>query len=205
MNLIFVHVPKCAGTSLYTALKSVYEKDLMIDRSWRRYRGRSYAWQWFSKLPFDTSVVPFPSNIRCIAGHFTHVKYTYLGWPKFIFLRDPFSRVISHYSVKGHRKATTFGHFVRTGENAMSRMVGDLRQYFFVGLQEHFDESMDILEWKTGMTMERKHRNYRRAPVYEPTGEEQADFFALNGQDIDLYKRAKEAFEKQRREYGKSN
>lgn len=202
MKLIFLHVPKCAGTSVTRGLLSAYGDHLFIDRSWRRYRGRNQGWQWHSRLPFDSSIVKFPKpEIRCVAGHFTHVKYTFLGWPKFLFLREPYARIVSHYSVRGHRKVTTFGEFVRTGENAVSRMVGDLRQYFFVGLQEQYKESIEMLEWYTGLKLRKVHTNFRRVPVYEPTKKQIRLFRRLNGQDIDLYKKAKEIFNKQREEY----
>ena len=96
---------------------------------------------------------------------------------------------------------TTFGKFVKTGENAISRMVGDLRQYLFVGLQEHFEESMEMLEWYAGIKMKLVHSNFRRVPVYEPSRREADVARALNGQDIDLYKKAKEIFNRQREEY----
>lgn len=202
MNLIFLHVPKCAGTSVTRGLKSVYGEHLFIDRSWRRYRGRNKGWQWHSRLPFDDSVIEFPRpDIGCVTGHFTWVKYTFLAWDKIVFLREPYSRIVSQYSIRGHRKATAFGKFVRTGENAVSRMVGDLRQYSFVGLVEHFDESMDMLERYIGAKMKRVHKNFRRVPVYEPTKRQIRLFHRLNGQDIDLYKKAVEIFERQREVY----
>jgi len=202
-NLIFVHVPKCAGTSVTIGLKSVYGKHLFVDRSWRRYRGKSQRWQWHSRLPFDDSEIVFPKpDVRCVAGHFTHVKYSFLGWPKFVFLREPYARVVSHYSVRGHRAVVSFEDFVRSGENSISRMVGDLRQYFFVGLQEHYEESMKMLEWYAGIKILNIHRNFRRVPVYEPTEGEGSLYRKLNGQDFDLYKEAKKIFNRQRSEYG---
>ena len=200
-KLIFVHVPKCSGTSVVIGLKSYYGEHLFVDRSWRRYRGKKKGWQWHTRLPFDNSVIEFPRpGIRCVAGHFTHAKYSFLNWPKFVFLRDPYERMVSHYSVRGHRRSATWDEFVRSGENGMSRMVGDLRQYFFVGLTEHYEESIDMLEWSAGIKMRRIHRNFRRVPVYEPTRKERALFRRLNGQDIDLYKKAKKIFKQQRKD-----
>jgi hypothetical protein len=129
------------------------------------------------------------------------MKWSFLGWPKFVFLREPYARVVSHYSVRGHRAVTTFGEFVRTGENAVSRMVGDLRQYLFVGLQEHYEESVDMLEWYAGIKMQKIHRNFRRVPVYEPNDQDCNLFHCFNGLDIDLYRQAKEIFNRQRSEY----
>jgi hypothetical protein len=80
-------------------------------------------------------------------------------------------------------------------------MVGDLRQYFFVGLQEQYKESIEMLEWYTGLKLRKVHTNFRRVPVYEPTKKQIRLFRRLNGQDIDLYKKAKEIFNKQREEY----
>ena len=201
-NLIFVHVPKCAGTSVIIALKSVYGKQMWVDRSFRRYRGEKRGWQWQSRLPLEPSNL-FPQNTTCITGNFTWMKWNALGWRKIVFLREPYARAVSQYSVRGHREAATFMEFVRTGENSISRMVGDLRQYLFVGLQEHFDESMEMLEWYVGIKFARPipFRNFRRVPVYEPTEGERSDFLKLNGLDLDLYKEAKKVFNRQREEY----
>ena len=58
-----------------------------------------------------------------------------------------------------------------------------------------------MLEWYAGIKLSRNHKNFRRAPVYEPTLRESALFTHLNGQDLDLYEQAKKVFDRQREEY----
>ena len=104
-----------------------------------------------------------------------------------------------------------FEWFMRKGADSVPRMVGDLRQYFFVGLMEHFEESMRMLEWYSGLQFQwpLEHRNkaeegwYQRKK-YRPTPQERQLILDVNPKEVKLYKDAKERFEEQRREYGEA-
>jgi len=208
MNLIFLHVPKCAGTTLITALRGVYEDQLLHDMDFRQIRRRHVAWPWQCQLPLERQEMD-REEVTCICGHFTWQKYQHLKWPTFVFLREPVSQVISQYSTGQNRDKAEFDWFIRKGTNSVSRMVGDLSQYFFVGLQERFDESIEMLEWCTEMTFEKPlvYRNisnggFYRRDKYVPTAEERKLIEEVNQADIELYNQAQVIFEEQRKTYG---
>lgn len=102
LQLISVHVPKCAGTSLTRALAAAYgEQHLHLDYADRlgdpasRYNidpdGVRAEWQ-----QRDHSEL---SDKRVVHGHFNLIKYTNLpvNIPRATFLRHPVDRTISHY------------------------------------------------------------------------------------------------------------
>jgi len=204
-NLIFVHVPKCAGTSVIDALAKVYKSKLWHPMEFRRTR-RHVGWQWQSSLTFtegDLSKAP-SKYVRAIAGHFTWRRWGHLDWPNIVFLRNPRDRILSQYSIKGNRKAAkSFKDFMDSGPNSMSQMVGTLSRYTFVGLQEHFEESMEMLEWHLGVSFKRpfKYRNLNKAPKFVPTKKGYRYIDHSSRDDIRLYKEALRRFEQQREAY----
>jgi len=202
--MIFVHVPKCAGTTIITALRQVYKDRLYHDTDFRRIKTRHIAWQWQNQLPFGRHKEPVPIPcFKCIVGHFTHEKYSYLKLPMFVFLREPLPRVISQFSIGITRERTTFEKFVVDGANNVSRMVGPLSQYFFVGLLEHFEESMRMLEWfgNISFTWPLAYRNHHKREKYRISDDQKALFLSTNQKDIDLYAQACDRFYQQREIY----
>jgi len=126
----------------------------------------------------------------------------------FVFLRDPITQVVSQYSTGENREVAAFDWFIEKGANSISRMVGDLSQYFFVGLQERFEESIEMFEWYTGIEFKKplEYRNvgngghYRR-DKYEPTPEEYSLIEEHNQADIEIYNQACTLFYKQKQAF----
>lgn len=150
-------------------------------------------------------------GVKCIGGHFTWKKYAHLGWPMFVFLRNPVDQVTSQYSSGQNRDKAGFDWFVRKGANSISRMVGKLDRYFFVGIQEHLEESMRMLEWYAGIKFEwpLPHRNkseegFYKRDKYRPTPEQQRLIKEVNQEDMKLYSQARVRFYEQRREYAEA-
>ena len=202
--MIYLHTPKCAGTTVITALIGVYADSLYYDRAFRKLKQRHLSWQWQKHLSLERNEEDlFSPNIECIAGHFTWNKYRYLNWPMFVFLRAPHERIISQYSIGENREHSTFEKYCRDGANSISRMVGDLQQYFFVGLQEHFEESMRMLEWYADIefTWPLEYRNHHKREKYSWTKEDRQVFVECNKDDIELYDQARVRFYEQRRQY----
>jgi hypothetical protein len=146
--LISVHIPKCAGTSFRTALRSSYR-----ERLWENY-GRI-----FSREQARAGLVP--AGTRCIHGHFLADAFDGL-FPRreiITWLRHPVERVVS-----------TYYHFLRTpdlrddccralyehkltlrefadldwmcntaGRYAAGKVFSD---FAFIGIVERFEESM---------------------------------------------------------------
>ena len=202
MKLVYVHVPKCAGTTVITALRGVYGDTMYHDADFRRIKQRHLAWRWSNALPLVENKLSIEDS-QCVAGHFTWKKYAYLQWPMFIFLRNPFDRSISQYSIGNNREVVTFQEYVKAGANSIARMVGDLDRYFFVGIQEHFEESMQMLEYFAGIqfTWPLVYRNHHKRDKYVLSKEDHKVLVENSTDDIMLYDQARVRFYQQRAEY----
>jgi hypothetical protein len=99
--LISLHLPKTAGTSFATSLRSHFGNDLMLDyadmpmqvpRARRQWLALRRGWQFRTCLP---------CHVRCVHGHFLAAKYRVACAGrdvKFVtWLREPVQRMISHY------------------------------------------------------------------------------------------------------------
>ena len=86
LELVYVHFPKAAGTSITTALRNHYRESLMGDYD--------------HQPPFDWSHDP-PSVdhvVRAVSGHFHADRYVkYSSAFRFTFLREPVDNLISIY------------------------------------------------------------------------------------------------------------
>jgi len=156
VTLVSVHIPKCAGTSFRTVLRSCYQ-----ERLWENY-GRI-----FSREQARPGLVP--AGTRCIHGHFLADAFDDLLSDRELitWLRHPVERVIS-----------TYYHFLRTPDsrddccralyehklslrefadldwmcNTASRYAADKvsSDFAFIGIVERFEESLARFENRFG-------------------------------------------------------
>lgn len=112
-NYIFIHVPKCAGTSIENALKT-------------------NQMQWFG---YDRKIQGFLQHLTCaeILEHNFLTKQEFDKHYKFAFVRNPFSRCVSEYIWR----IKQFGNFINTPINVTelgnNKMItaNDVRQISF--------------------------------------------------------------------------
>ncbi|QBQ54829.1 sulfotransferase family 2 domain-containing protein [Nitrosococcus wardiae] len=168
MRIVFVHIPKAAGTSLKEAiLKKVGNDNLYFDynRPLAKADLQRKAYCLFS------SIAARPREEAVIFGHFLAGKYAKFNGYYFkprkeiaygVFLRDPLQRAISHFffwkrtTVDGHRVWERFSReswslerFLLSEEhtNFQAKFLWrfPLRQFDFIGLTEHFNDSVKML------------------------------------------------------------
>lgn len=200
--LISVHIPKCAGTSFRTALRSCYR-----ERLWENY-GRI-----FSREQARRGIVP--AGTRCIHGHFLADAFDDL-FPErelITWLRHPVERVVS-----------TYHHFLRTPDfrddccralyehkltlrefadldwmcNTASRYAADkvCSDFAFIGLVEQFEESLQRFYEQFGGVTELPIPKNNVNPVRTLTGNrvapaDYAYILARNEHDYQWYQQAR--------------
>ncbi len=89
-QLIFVHIPKTAGLSLYSALEKIYTKELSLRVSNEGDLKR------FRELPTDQ-----PLKEQFISGHFFYKDVKDRSQPDALYvsiMRDPITRILSNYN-----------------------------------------------------------------------------------------------------------
>jgi hypothetical protein len=180
MDLISVHVPKCAGSTLRDALIGAYGEDqIYIDNGDRLLDPRS---------PFNGDRDAFlaeaqknaPSILAgksVVHGHFWVLKYRDIVAPRVTILRHPVNRLISHYlywqhlGPHGHSlhdwflaEKPSLIEFARMPQmrdfyrQVMFRDV-DMRIFDLIGTVEKMDDAMAKLGKLTGREMEFQQNN----------------------------------------------
>ena len=89
--LIFLHIPKAAGTTLHTIIQRQYSSDVIFDIDGSNVQKSIHE---FCSLPQVER-----QKIRCLKGHMPFGLHRYLSAPVsyITMLRDPVDRIISHY------------------------------------------------------------------------------------------------------------
>lgn len=169
--LIFVHIPKTAGTSFKGLLNKVYSpsETITIDSSeW--YRDANFTnLSNRSCLPGAQQIKP-PSHIKYIVGHFNADRFidiypeaTYITW-----VRDPIQRLISNYNyyLKGGTYYGQMNDQKRTYDlidletycthklniNTMSQQINiPLSKFKFIGIVEKYEEEIIRFKELTGI------------------------------------------------------
>jgi len=106
--IVFLHIPKTAGTSLSHLLSRKFKADRIV----RIYSPADCARQ------LDEHAAKISEATDCVSGHIVYGLHTHLDreCKYFSMLRDPVSRVLSHY------------HFART-KDAETHPLGDVIEF----------------------------------------------------------------------------
>ncbi|MDN6336759.1 MAG: sulfotransferase family 2 domain-containing protein [Halomonas sp.] len=201
--IVFVHIPKTAGTSFGKALSSQYgsEKvwyDYSLSFSKTSEPIAEYVHKehdmWALKMLADSK------GIRVISGHYPAVRYQSIyGVTEYCtFFRDPIQRVYSEYC---HRKKRSFDRFdgsfedyckVKNFCNVQSRhLKGAIWPAFgFLGVTEFYSESLEMFEGWQGVSLDSVEENKnasKKGAAYSLTDDERKIATETQRQDITLY------------------
>lgn len=227
-TVIFLHIPKAAGSTLHAVLRRKYPKHQIYDVSTAQLPA-------FHALPLQRR-----AELALVKGHMPfgiheHIPndFTYIT-----LLRDPVERAISHYYyvlrrtthnlhdrmkrmeledyvtsgithemdngqvrlLSGHDDDLPFGG---CGEQHLREAIGNLREHFsVVGLAERFEESLLLMQhalgWITAPYYVKRNARLGRAP--EIPAAVRRRIADVNRFDIALYDYGRALFEAQTRE-----
>lgn len=147
-KFIFLHILKCAGTTIrFNLLNQHFKNKYIYDANFKIKHYKDYK----GIHPFIIENQKYPNNYEkydIIFGHFKYDKYLHLDRPYITFIRDPIKRIISQYYYH-------IGYYKRNGmdldivelaelmKNHMSYVLGDdLSIYKYIGIVEDFDRSL---------------------------------------------------------------
>lgn len=192
-NLVFVHVPKTAGSTITHLFRKLFGKENVWSEQRQKKMGK------FDKDKYNVA-----------KGHFKHDRFPDLDWPIITIIRHPVERIISHYNYAIHNnhpriftsrglksdvKLLEFAE-ANINRNAYTKQLGtDLDKFDLVLITEFFDGSIKVLfDWmgykgkiKYGFTNKTNKKN----PVSE---KERKVIGRLNKEDMELYREAKARF-----------
>ena len=224
-KVIFVHIPKTAGTSLMTSLREDVGNTFFDYNTTKR---------WWSPLGKYRCILDSltTTNISepVIFGHFLAAKYADASLSGFkkrkghlyvTFAREPLQRAISHYhywdrvELPGHRLWRQFrkerwplDRFLlsRKMANVQSKFLWGIpiRNFDFIGLSDRYEESIRLLAEAVPVLRDLKSRSENVNPnsagqVYTVDASLADAFKKLNVADYRIYEHACTSFERQRR------
>ncbi|CAH9017715.1 sulfotransferase family protein [Candidatus Nitrosacidococcus sp. I8] len=226
MQAVIVHIPKAAGTSLKNAIAEETESN-NIYFDYHRPLAKGNLQRNMDCL--FTSIKNKPRSEQIIFGHFLVGKYAKFNGIHFkkrpntvyiTFLRDPLQRAISHFffwkrtDVIGHRVWEQFTQenwdleqFLLSKEhrNFQAKFLWrfSLMQFDFIGLTEHFNDSIKMLRiifpLFKNLTIREENANPNRVGnSYLISPKLAKQFKQQNQQDYALYHQAIDIFTQQK-------
>ena len=214
IELISVHIPKCAGTSFATVLERIYGKALLGDQVDQPMDPERPFQKNFAAWKEEQDRKPAPPGVRAIHGHFWAGKYDRQAPDarRITWLRHPIKRLVSHYYFWMSKPELPHSLHKYVVQNKLSLLEfaeipqarnilhdtflrgRSLEEFDFVGIQEHFAEDLDWLcrhmKWpKQQVPEERRtvHKDYKPDALDADT---EKKLRALNEADLALYETA---------------
>ena len=205
--LIFIHIPKTAGTSFRLAANEIIGLEAIINdygadskETSQILRDTVYNTRRGKKFLVNEIV---QNRIQFFTGHFHAAKYlnifdNHVRWCT--FLRDPIQRVISEYFhlVRHNNYNQSLEYFCNEPQNCnrQSQLISGLRleQFYFVGITELYQDSLRVFNKLTNFNFPylRANKNSNKSKI---------DINILkiieanNVQDIILYNKAKKSLQ----------
>jgi hypothetical protein len=208
-RVVYVHVPKTAGTALRAALKARRRKDLLLDYG-KKSRATSEEVRPYLLAGDRAGLCAALAGRRrfVVFGHLKVADYRPLlpGVEFATFLRDPFDRAVSEFNhfVKHHRYKPSFRMFIdsKRFRNRQSVYIEGvpLEAFTFVGLHETYAEDIARLAARMGVRIAPRKVNLGnyadvdKAVLWERHG---AHFREINARDYALVAWARERRERE--------
>ena len=205
---LFVHLPKTAGTSFRDSLEEVFTHGLYCDYGAEEQTTDrvvlDYIYQRQDFFGFGNYLAQQDALV-CMSGHYPIRRYGAFFKIKniMLFLRNPVQRVISQYEHKRRLEGYTgtIQEFSAMPEhmNIQSRNIGraPVTLIGFVGLQEFYSESLQLLNRQFGFQIKESFLNINKEQFsvkYKLDPEVTAVIRENNRSDLILYKAFKQEF-----------
>jgi len=206
-KILFIHIPKTAGTSFRIAASD--------------YFGAKHTFYDYGKQSEETSIEilnfiykhnePYSllqrfkeSDNVFLSGHYNVAKYMHLfdTLDVITFVRNPIKQVVSHYYhfKTHHNYKGTLYNFIKEDrfKNIQSKFLKGkpLELFGFVGITEEYEKSLSLINSYYGIDIKALKMNTNQMLKEEISDEVVRLIEEENVEDIKLYKRAKEIFDK---------
>lgn len=208
--LFFIHIPKTAGTSFRKGAEShfgesriCYDYGIQVPETSPAVHRHIYktpdSWAFFQALKENDHAM--------LSGHVPLGKYVAgLGLRQSMtFVREPLQRIASEYKhfVRHYGFTGSFEAFYRMPRfvNRQSKMLANNppETLGFIGITEHYAESLSLLNWRYGTEIPLLSQNLGRRQLeehHEMTEAQATELSQLNRRDLEMYRHCLELFAK---------
>jgi hypothetical protein len=215
LHLLFIHIPKTAGTSFRFSAQEFFGKK----RTFFDYSPTSVETSQIILDEIYKKKDPYAFYGDCekekysfLSGHFPTEKYAplYQSVNIISFVREPVARVLSHYAhfCLYHGYTKPLDDFIQEEkfQNVQAKNLAgrDLSLYGFLGITEEYDDSLDLFEKQYGIRFKRRKLNVRKKKINElvyPKKEIVEKIKELNKLDLALYEKVKIQLETRKQLY----
>jgi len=207
--MLFVHLPKTAGTSLRVGVAAFLGADRMALDYGPKQKATSKLvrrWLYEERKPGQFRAAFDRKGLKFLSGHIALSDY--VGWFDLdniaVFLREPVQRVISEYQhyVRHYGYGRSIEEFMDTPafQNKQARALAGIEpaDLGVVGITERYEESLQRLNEHFGWEIPSRRENLGRDASlgdYNVTSTLRKRISQANAQDIELYDRACEIFD----------
>lgn len=204
---LFVHIPKTAGTSFRDSLNEIFGDGLYCDYGPDETTSAAVVDYIHKRQEFPEfgAFLAEQNKPICVSGHYPIKKYGPFFYVRniMLFLRDPIQRAVSQYEhmrrVDGLNESFESFCAKPAHVNLQTRNIGraSFRLIGFIGLQEYYRESLQLLSSQNGLRIKESFLNIneQRASVkYQLDSEMLALLEKNNEKDLALYQSVKTMF-----------